>query len=53
MPTKGPKSETFSAFYDCVDVMLSGVFHTVEAAVPKVIERGQAVASITRCALSD
>jgi NAD(P)-dependent dehydrogenase (short-subunit alcohol dehydrogenase family) len=41
MPVRGLKSETFSAFYDCVDVMLTGVFHTVEAAVPKMIERGQ------------
>jgi SDR family mycofactocin-dependent oxidoreductase len=41
MPTKGLKSEHFPAFYDCVDVCLTGVFHTVEAAVPKMIERGQ------------
>jgi SDR family mycofactocin-dependent oxidoreductase len=41
MPTKGPKSENFASFYDCLDVMLSGVFHTIEAAAPHMIERGE------------
>jgi SDR family mycofactocin-dependent oxidoreductase len=41
MPTKGAQSEQFEAFYACVEVMLSGVFHTIEAAVPGMIDRGQ------------
>ena len=40
MPTTGGQSESFGAFYDAVDVMLSGVFHTIEAAVPSLIDQG-------------
>jgi SDR family mycofactocin-dependent oxidoreductase len=36
MPLDSPQ-----AFYDAVDVMLTGVWHTVEAAVPHLIERGK------------
>jgi SDR family mycofactocin-dependent oxidoreductase len=41
MPTKGPLSEAFEAYYQTIDVCLNGVFHTIEAAVPKMIERGE------------
>jgi SDR family mycofactocin-dependent oxidoreductase len=41
MPTKGSTSEEFSAFYESIDVLLTGVFHTIEAAVPNMIERDE------------
>jgi SDR family mycofactocin-dependent oxidoreductase len=39
MPTKGPSAEGFAAFYQSIDVVLTGVFHTIEAAIPHMIER--------------
>lgn len=41
MPVKGDVAAGFEAFYQSIDVLLTGVFHTVEAAVPKMIERGE------------
>ncbi len=41
MPTLGDRGEQRPAFYDAVDVMLTGVFHTCEAAIPTLIEQDQ------------
>jgi SDR family mycofactocin-dependent oxidoreductase len=40
MPTIGPGGDQPAAFYDAVEIMLTGVFHTCEAAIPAMIERG-------------
>jgi SDR family mycofactocin-dependent oxidoreductase len=39
MPTTGPKSELYQSWLDSIDVMLTGVFNTVEAALPNMLER--------------
>ena len=41
MPITGDKGRNRQAFYDAVDVMLTGVFHTCDAAIPTMIEQGQ------------
>jgi SDR family mycofactocin-dependent oxidoreductase len=41
MPTLGAPGRQRQAFYDGVDVMLTGVFHTCEAAIPILIEQDQ------------
>jgi SDR family mycofactocin-dependent oxidoreductase len=41
MPTLGAAGRQRQAFYDGVDVMLTGVFHTCEAAIPTLIEQDQ------------
>jgi SDR family mycofactocin-dependent oxidoreductase len=41
MPTLGAVGRQRRAFYDGVDVMLTGVFHTCEAAIPTLIEQDQ------------
>jgi len=40
MPLVGPCAQTISAFDDAVDVMLKGVFYTVEAALPALLQHG-------------
>lgn len=40
MPTIGP-GEQRQAWFDGLDILLTGVWQTVEVAVPKMIERGQ------------
>ena len=40
MPTVGPYADRDEAFTDCVDVMLTGVFNTVRAAAPVLVEQG-------------
>ena len=37
----GDQSQTVAAWQDAIDVMLTGVFHTCEAAIPRLIEQGQ------------
>jgi SDR family mycofactocin-dependent oxidoreductase len=37
----GAPARPLQAWYDCIDVMLSGVLHTVEAAVPTLISQGE------------
>jgi SDR family mycofactocin-dependent oxidoreductase len=41
MPTLGDIGRQRQSFYDAVDVMLTGVFHTCEAAIPTLIEQDQ------------
>ena len=41
MPITGPEGRERQAFYDAVEVMLTGVFHTCEAAIPTLIEQDE------------
>jgi SDR family mycofactocin-dependent oxidoreductase len=41
MPLVGAPSLTPSAWTDSIDVMLSGVYHTIAAVVPSMVERGE------------
>ena len=41
MPITGTQGQQRQAFYDAVEVMLTGVFHTCEAAIPTLIEQDQ------------
>lgn len=41
MATVGARGDDDQAFYDSVDVMLTGVWHTLRATAPAVVERGQ------------
>lgn len=41
MPVLGPTSTVVQAWHDCIDVMLSGVLFTIEAAIPAMVEQNQ------------
>jgi SDR family mycofactocin-dependent oxidoreductase len=41
MPVLGPTSTVVQAWHDCIDVMLSGVLYTIEAAIPAMVEQDQ------------
>jgi SDR family mycofactocin-dependent oxidoreductase len=41
MNTVGPAGDDDQAFYDSIDVMLTGVWHTIRAAAPVLIEQGE------------
>lgn len=41
MPIIGEPGKPIQAWHDCIDIMLSGVLHTIEAAVPTLISQGQ------------
>lgn len=41
MPIIGEPAAQEQAWHDCIDVMLTGVVHTCEAAIPTLIEQGQ------------
>ncbi|MCX2931812.1 mycofactocin-coupled SDR family oxidoreductase [Mycobacterium sp. CVI_P3] len=41
MPTVGARADDDEAFYDAIDVMLKGVWHTLRVSVPKLIEQQQ------------
>jgi NAD(P)-dependent dehydrogenase (short-subunit alcohol dehydrogenase family) len=41
MPVLGPTSTVVQAWHDCVDVTLTGVLYTVEAAIPTPVEQDQ------------
>ena len=41
MPVLGPTSTVVQAWHDCIDVMLTGVLYTIEAAVPTLVEQNQ------------
>jgi len=41
MPVLGPTSTVVAAWHDCIDVMLTGVLYTIEAAIPAMVEQGQ------------
>lgn len=47
MPTVGERADDDEAFYDAVDIMLTGVWHTLRACVPPLIERGSGSIVIT------
>ena len=40
LPIVGEQAEDVSAFVDAVDVMLKGVYYTIEAALPALLEHG-------------
>jgi SDR family mycofactocin-dependent oxidoreductase len=40
MPIWGDHCQTMQAWQDCIDVMLTGVLHTVEVAYPRMVEQG-------------
>lgn len=40
LPIVGEQADTFQAYRDAVDVNLTGVFHTVDACLPTLIEQG-------------
>jgi NAD(P)-dependent dehydrogenase (short-subunit alcohol dehydrogenase family) len=40
MPMVGEEAQSPQAWHDAIDIMLTGVYHTVEAAMPSMIERG-------------
>lgn len=40
MPLAGTQGQLISAFNDAVDVMLKGVYYTIEAALPALLQRG-------------
>lgn len=39
MPVLGPTSTVVQAWHDCIDVMLTGVLYTIEAAIPTLVEQ--------------
>jgi SDR family mycofactocin-dependent oxidoreductase len=39
MPVLGPTSTVVQAWHDCIDVMLTGVLYTIEAAIPAMVEQ--------------
>jgi SDR family mycofactocin-dependent oxidoreductase len=41
MPVMGDMSRHDQAFFDAIDVMLTGVFLTIEVAIPPMVERGE------------
>jgi len=41
MPIIGEKAVGIQAWHDCIDIMLTGVLHTCEAAIPRLIEQGE------------
>lgn len=41
MPTVGARADHDEAFYDAIDVMLKGVWHTLRVSVPKLVEQQQ------------
>jgi SDR family mycofactocin-dependent oxidoreductase len=41
MPILGDKAKEDRAWLDAIDVMLTGVFYTIDSAVPSMVERGE------------
>jgi SDR family mycofactocin-dependent oxidoreductase len=41
MPVLGPTATVVQAWHDCIDVMLTGVVYTIEAAIPTLVEQNQ------------
>jgi SDR family mycofactocin-dependent oxidoreductase len=41
MPIIGDAAHTMAAWHDAIDIMLTGVFNTVEAAIPTLLEQDQ------------
>lgn len=39
MPVLGPTATVVQAWHDCIDVMLTGVVYTIEAAIPTLVEQ--------------
>ena len=40
LPIGGDRADSFQAYVDAVDVNLHGVFHTVDACLPKLVDQG-------------
>jgi SDR family mycofactocin-dependent oxidoreductase len=40
MPIIGDKARPVQAWHDCIDIMLTGVYYTIEAAVPTLVDQG-------------
>jgi SDR family mycofactocin-dependent oxidoreductase len=40
LPFTGEVCQTMQAWHDCIDIMLTGVLHTCETAIPRLIEQG-------------
>jgi NAD(P)-dependent dehydrogenase (short-subunit alcohol dehydrogenase family) len=40
MPSFGERANEFRAWQDCLDVLLTGVMHTIEVTYPRLIEQG-------------
>ncbi|UIX29328.1 mycofactocin-coupled SDR family oxidoreductase [Streptomyces sp. GQFP] len=41
MPMAGDEAKSAAAWHDAIDIMLSGVFHTLDATIPVLREQGQ------------
>jgi SDR family mycofactocin-dependent oxidoreductase len=41
MPIIGEKGQSQAAWHESIDIMLTGVYHTIEAAIPTLIEQGR------------
>jgi len=41
MPMFGPEANSMQCWQDCLDVLLTGVLHTVEATYPRLVEQGE------------
>jgi SDR family mycofactocin-dependent oxidoreductase len=41
MPIIGEQGQTAAAWHESIDIMLTGVYHTIEAAIPTMIEQGR------------
>jgi SDR family mycofactocin-dependent oxidoreductase len=41
MPIHGDLAESMQAWYDCLDVLLTGVLNTVESAYPRLVAQGE------------
>jgi SDR family mycofactocin-dependent oxidoreductase len=46
MPIVGEKGQRRQAWHDAIDIMLTGVLHTCEAAIPRLIEQGDGGAMV-------
>jgi SDR family mycofactocin-dependent oxidoreductase len=52
MPLLGEKGERRQAWHDSIDIMLTGVLHTCEAAIPRLIEQGEGGAIVITSSLA-
>ncbi len=48
-PVSSKSSQDMSAYPDAVDVLLNGVYFTVEAALPALLEHGDGGAIVITC----
>ena len=50
LPIVGEQAQDISAFVDAVNVMLNGVYFTIEAALPALLEHGEGRLGVRRVA---